>query len=385
MRSRAIYISGRARLSEIRKRYNAALGAFYAGRYIFELSSLSASQKKILSEIASASKVIHRWPTLNDSTQLIAFCDEVEDSFFKHVSGAELQTFLQKVHHFYGQEYEPAWERLNFEQAPLIMGILNVTPDSFSDGGRYISVEHALQRAMQMVEQGAHIIDIGGESTRPGAAAVSTVDELNRVLPVIQAIRKESDVLISIDTMKSEVAEAALQNGADIINDVSGLRFDPDMVNIAKQYECPVVVMHMKGEPRTMQQNPRYDDVMEEIYRFFEERIAFLRNKGINKIIIDPGIGFGKRLQDNLIILRDLKDFLFLETPVLLGASRKSFIGKVLEKDVDNRLYGTLASHLHALENGVKIIRAHDVSETADIVGIFKHIHGFKELSDKRH
>ncbi|HID39828.1 MAG TPA: dihydropteroate synthase [Calditrichaeota bacterium] len=377
MRSKAIYISGQARLLEVRNRYHVTLSTFYIGRYIFELSSLTGSQKKNLAKLSSGSKVVHQWPTLKNSTQLIAFCDEVDDSFFQQVDDIGLQSFLQRVYYFYRQENKPVWDRLNFEQAPLIMGVLNVTPDSFSDGGQYTSVEHALRQAMQMVEQGAHIIDVGGESTRPGAAPVCTDEELNRVVPVIQAIRKESDVLISIDTKKSVVAEAALQNGAYIISDVSGLRSDPKMADIARQYECAVVVMHMKGEPRTMQQNPWYDDVMGEIYSFFEERITFLRKKGLNKIIIDPGIGFGKRVEDNLIILRDLKDFLFLGAPILVGASRKSFIGKVLNKEVDKRLYGTLASHSHALENGAKIIRVHDVYETADIVGIFKHIHGF--------
>ncbi|MCS7197334.1 MAG: dihydropteroate synthase [Candidatus Bipolaricaulota bacterium] len=249
----------------------------------------------------------------------------------------------------------------------LVMGILNVTPDSFSDGGRFFSFESALERARQLIREGADIIDIGGESTRPGAEPVPEAEELRRVIPVICAIRKESAVPISIDTYKARVAEAALEAGANIINDISALRFDPQMVKIVAQARVPVVLMHMQGEPRTMQQNPTYVDVVREIKEFLAERIAFARAHNIEKIIIDPGIGFGKAVAHNIEILRRLGELKELGYPILIGTSRKSFIGKLggTEENplpVHERLEGTIASNVIAVLNGAQIVRVHDVA-----------------------
>ena len=262
-------------------------------------------------------------------------------------------------------------------QASVVMGILNVTPDSFSDGGSFSTVDSAVTRARQIIDDGASIIDIGGESSRPGAEPVSIDEEIRRVVPVIEAIRKVSQIAISIDTCKAEVAKAALSAGADIINDISALNFDPKMADLAAQTKAPLVLMHMLGTPRTMQDNPRYTDVVGQINEFFEERIAFAVSRGIatEKLILDPGIGFGKRPIDNVTILSRLKEFHRHNLPLLVGASRKSFIG-VLDSGapVDNRLGGSLAAAVWAAINGAAVIRVHDVRETVQALSVLKAV-----------
>lgn len=262
-------------------------------------------------------------------------------------------------------------------QASVVMGILNVTPDSFSDGGSFSTVDSAVTRARQIIDDGASIIDIGGESSRPGAEPVSIDEEIRRVVPVIEAIRKVSQIVISIDTCKAEVAKAALSAGADIINDISALNFDPKMADLAAQTKAPLVLMHMLGTPRTMQDNPRYTDVVGQINEFFEERIAFAVSRGIatEKLILDPGIGFGKRPIDNVTILSRLREFHRHNLPLLVGASRKSFIG-VLDSGapVDNRLGGSLAAAVWAAINGAAVIRVHDVRETVQALSVLKAV-----------
>jgi len=248
------------------------------------------------------------------------------------------------------------------------MGVLNVTPDSFSDGGRFVEKNRAVEHALMMAEEGAQIIDVGGDSTRPGADPVSAEEEINRIRPVIEGIRRHSSVLISIDTYRSGTARVALEAGADMINDISGAQFDVQMAATARSFDCPIIIMHIKGTPKNMQKNPSYVDVSAEIYEYFLERTIFLRQKKIVKIILDPGIGFGKRVEDNLHILRDLRDFEFLQYPVLIGLSRKSFIGNTLNRAVEERGPGTLAAHLSASLNGASILRVHDVKETMDAV-----------------
>ena len=257
-------------------------------------------------------------------------------------------------------------------RSTLIMGILNVTPDSFSDGGKYIHLSKALSQAQSMEKNGADIIDIGGESTRPGAVPVSLEDEINRTIPVIEAIRKNSNISISIDTYKSEVAEKALLAGADIINDISGLTFDSRMIEIVKKFDVPVVLMHIKGTPRNMQTNPTYIDVIKELMIFFSFQIQKALDFGIKKkqIIIDPGIGFGKQLNDNFILIQRLKEFSELGFPILIGPSRKSFIGLTLDVPSEDRLEGTLASVSASILNGASIVRVHDVKEVKRAVVI---------------
>lgn len=253
--------------------------------------------------------------------------------------------------------------------SPILMGILNVTPDSFSDGGHFTNTRSAVKHAEAMISAGATIIDIGGESSRPGAKAISVVQELQRVVPVIKAlVKKPRTWKISIDTYKPEVAAIALALGVDMVNDISGLR-DPLMRKVVAQAQCPVILMHMSGTPGTMQKHPRYKNVVAEIITFFKKQIDLAKRSGIkpSNIILDPGIGFGKTVQHNLKILRNLKKIkrAFPKHQLLIGASRKSFIGKLTgtETKADNRLAGTLAVHLWAAQQGANILRVHDVAE----------------------
>lgn len=245
----------------------------------------------------------------------------------------------------------------------LLMGILNVTPDSFSDGGQYNSVEAALARARAMVEEGADIIDVGGESTRPGAIPVSEQEEEQRILPVIEALCRHLQVPVSVDTCKSAVARRALQAGASIVNDISGLTFDSAMMEVVRAGAAGVVIMHMKGTPRDMQRDPHYVDVIAEVSGFLQRQKERAVQAGIHEraIVIDPGIGFGKRLQDNFTLLRELRQLTGIGSPILVGPSRKSFIGATLDLPVDQRLEGTAAAVSAAILNGANIIRVHDV------------------------
>ena len=251
----------------------------------------------------------------------------------------------------------------------MVMGILNVTPDSFSDGGRHSSLARALNHARAMIAAGAEIIDIGGESTRPGAAEVSAEEEIFRTQPVIKALRSEWNGCLSIDTMKAEVAAAALEAGAEIVNDVSGLTSDPAMIDVCERVGCGIVVMHMQGDPRTMQIAPSYEDVVSEVAAFFTERQDTLTQRGIDPetICFDPGIGFGKTVEHNLSLLRGLGDIAPAGRPLLLGVSRKSFIGKVLESDeLAARAWPTVAITAWAREVGVRIHRVHDVRSNVE-------------------
>lgn len=259
---------------------------------------------------------------------------------------------------------------------PKIMGILNTTPDSFSDGGEYSEVESAVGRIGRMVSEGAHIVDIGGESTRPGADPVSEQEELERVLPVLEkAIPQFSDTFFSIDTTKYHVAEEALKLGTHFVNDVSGLQKEPRFVRLCKQYSAGYVMMHSQGDPKNMQEDPAYDDVISDIKQFLKTHIDQARKKGFENIIIDPGIGFGKTLNHNLKLIAHLDEFQHLGCPILVGASRKSMVGQILgNRPVDDRLTGTLAVHYHAMINGANIIRVHDVKEAHDSLQVFNAI-----------
>jgi len=275
-------------------------------------------------------------------------------------------------------------KKLDLSSRTHIMGILNVTPDSFSDGGEFYQPEQAIERGIQMAEEGADIIDIGAESTRPGAEPISTEEELQRLVPVLEGLLKKVAVPISIDTYKSSVAETALKAGAHIMNDISGLRFDLQMKDVVAKYRVPVVIMHIKGEPRNMQQNPYYDDLIGEIYGYFDESIRIAEGAGIKRenIIIDPGIGFGKRLMDNYEILRRLYEFQGLGCPILIGPSRKSFIGKVLDLPPDQRLEGTIAAVAIGIQNGAHIVRVHDVKEISRACRIIDLLVGRTAISD---
>ena len=267
-------------------------------------------------------------------------------------------------------------QTLNFDRT-LVMGILNVTPDSFSDGGMFADVDSAVVHAKKMVADGADIIDVGGESSRPGSASLSEHQELERVLPVVNRLIQEVSVPISIDTYKPGVAEACLKAGAHLLNDITGLT-NPQMIQVAARYHVPVVVMHMKGTPKTMQENPVYQNVVQEIKVFFKERITAARKAGIEDIIIDPGIGFGKTLKHNLCILKNLGELKSLGYPILVGPSRKAFIGAVTGAPVTERLSGSLAAVVVSIMNGAHIVRVHDVRECSQAIHVVDAIRGVK-------
>lgn len=261
---------------------------------------------------------------------------------------------------------------LRLGERTLIMGILNVTPDSFADGGRYNRIDSALQKAERMAEEGADIIDVGGESTRPGARLVPLKEETRRTIPVIKELVRKINLPISIDTYKSRVAREALDSGASLVNDTSALRMDKKMVGVVSRYKAPLVLMHMQGRPRNMQKNPRYGDVVGEIISFLRKRIAFAKEEGIDEegIIIDPGIGFGKKTEHSLEIFNRLSEFKSLGRPILVGPSRKSVIGNVLNLPVEERLEGTAATVAASILNGADIIRVHDVKEMKRVVNM---------------
>ena len=256
-----------------------------------------------------------------------------------------------------------------------VMGIVNVTPDSFSDGGHYSTIDAAIAHALRLVSEGADLLDVGGESTRPGAVEVSEAEELRRVIPVIEALAKQITIPIAIDTSKPGVMRAAVNAGASIINDVFALRRD-DALDVAAQLKVPVILMHMQGKPDSMQAAPHYDDAVVEVHSFLTQRIFACEMAGISKknIVIDPGFGFGKSLEHNLALLAQLQRFVELGVPVLAGLSRKAFIGPLTGRGVDERVYGSVATALIAAQNGAKIIRVHDVAATVDALKIWNAV-----------
>ena len=273
-------------------------------------------------------------------------------------------------------------KKFDLDEKTLIMGILNVTPDSFADGGLYYSIDKAVEHAKQIEKNGGDIIDIGGESSRPGAKSITIDEEITRVIPVIEQLIEEVSIPISIDTYKSKVAEKALELGVSMVNDITALHGDRNMVSMVKEYDAALCIMHMKGTPSTMQKNPSYKDVMGEITSFLEERSRYAIEQGISedKIIVDPGIGFGKRtgygIEDNCTILGELSRLKKLGFPILIGASRKTFIGNISSKiygkplPIEDRLEGSLAAACIAVINGADIIRVHDVKETRSALNL---------------
>jgi dihydropteroate synthase len=271
------------------------------------------------------------------------------------------------------------WKIKNFIleiNKPLIMGILNITPDSFYDGGKYFDLDKAIERGFEIEKDGADIIDVGGQSTRPGSIQVGEKEEMERVIPVIEILSRELKIPVSCDTYRSKVAEKAIENGAKIINDISAFSIDNNLLDVIKNSDCGYVLMHMKGTPENMQINPYYDDVIGEISDFFSEKIKILEeNKvDIERIVIDPGIGFGKRVCDNVKILKNLDKFKKFNRPILIGTSRKSFIGKILNIEVEDRLEPTIATNVYAYLKGASIFRVHDVKEVKKGIDIIYRI-----------
>ncbi|RKY99384.1 MAG: dihydropteroate synthase [Candidatus Hydrothermota bacterium] len=264
------------------------------------------------------------------------------------------------------------------------MGILNVTPDSFYDGGRYAAPDRAVRRALQIAEEGGDIIDIGAESTRPGAEPVGLEEELERLIPVIEAVRKETDLFISVDTYKKPVAEEAIKAGADMVNDISGLRFDVEMADFVGKLSVPTVIMHIKGTPRDMQKNPIYDDLFGEISGYLMEGVERAKKAGLSEdqIILDPGIGFGKKHEHNLLILANVERFRSLGYPLLIGVSRKSTVGKILGGlGPGERLEGTLALSAYLVLKGVEILRVHDVLENRRVITVIEEVRAWEGRS----
>src|SRR5258706_10051118 len=258
-----------------------------------------------------------------------------------------------------------------------VMGVLNVTPDSFSDGGKFFNTDAAIAHAKSMIDEGADFIDIGGQSSRPGADEVSTEEELKRVIPVIEKLCSETDIPLSIDTYRSEVASAALAAGAIIVNDISGFNQDKNMLKVIAEHKASAVAMHMKGTPKDMQGNSHYDDVVKEVVSYFEDVIWRANVENVNQVILDPGIGFGKNVEHNLTLLKHINELKRLDSPIMVGVSRKSMINKITGGDVNDRLEGTVALNTIAIVNGVQIIRVHDVKagvRTAKIVDEYKKI-----------
>lgn len=269
------------------------------------------------------------------------------------------------------------WEFEGFRSVPsdrpLMMGIVNVTPDSFSDGGRFLQADLAVEQALRLVEQGADLLDIGGESTRPASAQVAEDEELQRVIPVIERVAARVTIPVSVDTSKASVARHAIQAGARIVNDISGLRFDPRMIDVCRDSTCGVICMHIQGTPQTMQIAPQYSNVVEEICEFFLERLQTMADAGISpsRVALDPGVGFGKTALHNIEILNSIARFQALGRPILIGHSRKGFLQKVTGRPVDERLFGTVGVSVGLAHQGVEIIRVHDVAANRDAVTAF--------------
>ena len=259
------------------------------------------------------------------------------------------------------------------------MGVLNLTPDSFSDGGFFNDPDKALSHCLKMINEGAHIIDIGGESTRPGSDPISIDKELDRTIPIIEKIRSTSNCVISIDSYKSIIVEAALKAGANIVNDISGLTFDNKMAKLLAKHNAPFILMHIKGRPKSMQQNPNYNNLIKEILSFFRKQISTAKSAGIDtsNIILDPGLGFGKKIEHNFEIIRKLPQICAMGFPVLVGPSRKSFIGETLNLPINQRIEGTMASITASIINGARIVRVHDIEEARRTVAITEKIIGF--------
>ncbi len=288
--------------------------------------------------------------------------------------GYKITNVIKNFEEYFSQTYKIGDRQFKFDNS-YVMGILNVTPDSFSDGGLYLNSDDAVKHALEMLDEGADIIDIGGESTRPGSETVNEDEELKRVIPVVKGILKNHpDVIISVDTTKKNVASEALKAGAKIINDISALTFEPGIADVIKKYNASLVLMHMKGTPKNMQINPYYDDVVNEIYDYLYERTSEAGKSGIKNIFIDPGIGFGKRIEDNFEIIKRLEDFKSLGFPVMIGVSRKSFLGKYLDLAVTERDAATVSVESIAVKNSARIIRTHNVKYGVQVCKLLNNL-----------
>ena len=365
MIAQLIHLSSKEVFRKYSELINSGLFLYEPDSYLLELRETSENDSSILKNF------------IQEDNKILFYSDDSSKNFFIHGNISEIKSIISNfpegepgnkinsvLHNYlnYNQKYYQIENKeYNFESA-YVMGILNVTPDSFSDGGLYINSDDAAEHALEMINDGADFIDVGGESTRPGSDIVTEDEELKRVIPVIKKILSAApETIISIDTTKSKVAEEAIKNGAKIVNDISGATFDEEMLTIVKKFDASVILMHINGTPKNMQQNPYYENVVEEIYDFLFERIKAAEGLEIKNIFVDPGIGFGKRIEDNFEILRRLEDFKSLGFPIVIGTSRKSFLGKTLNLDITERDTATAITESIAVKNGARIIRTHNV------------------------
>ena len=382
-------------IAQILHRDDIALLKYLSNKYLHDLSAdysnyflelrnipikLFNDSNLILQEFFN-NKSLFKSEKNNQSVDLIFLFDSLEKQSrkFQELSLIKSNSLVDETlrcinKYFFVPEFKIGEKPFYFDK-PYLMGILNVTPDSFSDGGKYLTEDLAVNHALEMINDGADIIDIGGESSRPGSEPISVDEEISRVIPVIQKILDtKPEAIISVDTYKSKVAEMALQSGAKIINDISGFTFDPEIADICAHYNAIVVLMHIKGTPKTMQLNPVYDEVVTEIYDFLNSQVTFAKSKGIKNIIIDPGIGFGKSVKDNFTIIKRLKDFKSIGCPILIGVSRKSFIGKTLNLEVEQRDLPTAVMEAVSIFNSARIIRTHNVKNGKQIIKLLNEI-----------
>jgi dihydropteroate synthase len=370
--SQVINLSNNKTFKLYKEKYNYKT-VFYRGLYGVELKNILA--ESLNRELKPKSENIFK--ANNDLLFIGSIKEILDNSYSDHLHESLKEEINKAINNFDKSEtikYEIGKRKFDFKLA-YVMGILNVTPDSFSDGGRFIDRDKAVNYGLEMIELGADIIDIGGESTRPGSEPVSEEEELNRVIPVINQILKlNPDAILSIDTTKEIVAKEALISGALIVNDISGGTFEPDIFNVVQKFNAVIILMHIKGKPKTMQVLPGYTDVVSEVYDYLaiQSEIAF--NHGIEKIIIDPGIGFGKRSEDNLALIERLEDFKSLGFPIMIGLSRKSFIGNILNLPIEDRDDAANALNSLSLDKGARIIRTHNVTHAVQTCKLFNSI-----------
>jgi len=367
--SHVINLSNEKTYKLYKKKYDFDI-LLHPGLYCVELRDIPLE----LSDFNLGLKSKNIFKTKNDLIITGAVKDIIDSSYSTKLDGAINAEIVKAIKNFKKNEiihYEIGKRKFDFKFA-YVMGILNVTPDSFSDGGQFIDKDKAVIHALEMIENGVDIIDIGGESTRPGSEPVSESDELNRVIPVIKEIlKRKPDTVLSVDTTKANVAEEALKIGALFVNDISGGTFEPEIYSVVKEFNAAIILMHIKGKPKTMQSSPVYADVVSEVYGYLAKQTQIASNEGIAKIIVDPGIGFGKRTEDNLTLIERIEDFKSLGFPILIGLSRKSFIGNILNLPIEERDDATNALNLFAICKGARIIRTHNVKQAVQTCKLF--------------
>lgn len=383
MEIQLINFSSQNIFNKFSSRYNIYKEEFQPGIFAIEIRHISQKISAIVKDITSSAKEFCYTSNLINgeiNLLLIGSLNDLKEltkiilSKGNEDLGHKILILINNYEKYNYIKYKIGNKEFDF-QYPYLMGILNVTPDSFSDGGLYFNEGDAIHHAIEMIDNGADIIDIGAESTRPGSESVSFDDELKRLIPVIKEIlAQRKDAIISVDTTKKIVAEKALELGAKIINDISGLTFDPAIIDVVKDYDAALVIMHIKGIPKNMQVNPKYDDVVEEVYDFLTEKVSLAKRKGLRNIFIDPGIGFGKRFEDNINLINRLEDLKCIGMPILIGVSRKSFLGNIVNADVNSRDTATSIVESVAIKNGAKVIRTHNTANGIQVNKIMNYL-----------